>query len=353
MRKILLRLVAVVLTLALHSAWAVSPSGRMTTCQGKFPNPVTDVCWSCVFPISIFGASMGDGQDIPGDNGSPTCVCPAPPPLFKRIGATTGYWEPVRSVDITRKPFCLVGLGGIDMAGSGGGSDQGDAGDGGFLPAPEHSRSHSGEEGGGSFYQAHWYSNPVMYLLEIITDANCVESGSMDVGFMTEIDFTWNDDEMTNILNFESSLFANLLTQAMCAIDCLLASIGLPVVPMYWCNGCNGSNFPLNGYVQTHIGGIQAASLISSRLTYRLQRLGINKKHHSYAAVCGSIRSPVIDKVAYKQQIQYPRVQTEKAPYCCNWQGGTTTLSGAGKEFPYSGEDFSLFMFRKRVCCTL
>ena len=25
------------------------------TCYGRFPNYVTDVCWSCAFPIKVFG----------------------------------------------------------------------------------------------------------------------------------------------------------------------------------------------------------------------------------------------------------------------------------------------------------
>ncbi|MEO8152373.1 MAG: TraU family protein [Rhizobacter sp.] len=334
----------------------LSPARKLTTCEGKFPNPITDVCWSCMFPISIAGVAMGDGDDIlqGADNGDPICICPAPPPVFERVGATLGYWEPVRSVDVSRKPFCLVGLGGIDLASDGGGGTA-TGGASSFLPMPEHTQQHrsSGAQDG-SFYQAHWYANPVMYLLEIVTDAGCVETGGFDLGYLTEVDPLWNDDELTNILNFESALFSNLIVQATCAVDCVAASIpkvGMPLPFMMWCAGCNGSNFPLNGNVQAHIGGVQAASLIAERLVHKLQRELVEWTFHTFAAVCGPFPNPIIDKVAFKQQLAYPIPQTEKEPYCCNWMGQTTTLSGAGKEYPYSGEDFNFFMFRKRVCC--
>ncbi|MBN8764114.1 MAG: TraU family protein, partial [Thiobacillus sp.] len=36
---------------------------------------------------------------------------------------------------------------------------------------------------------------------------------------------------------------------------------------------------------------------------------------------------------------------------CCSTMGRTTVISGAGKEFPYKGEDFAYMLFRKRDCC--
>lgn len=34
-------------------------------CTGKFPNLITDVCWSCMFPIKLFGSTnlVSDGQE--------------------------------------------------------------------------------------------------------------------------------------------------------------------------------------------------------------------------------------------------------------------------------------------------
>ena len=89
------------------------------TCKGNFVNPITDVCWGCLLPISIGGLSIGKGgspkkRDIKNPT-SPVCACskfgqPVPIP-----GISIGFWEPVRLVDITRTPYCLVNLGGIPI----------------------------------------------------------------------------------------------------------------------------------------------------------------------------------------------------------------------------------------------
>ena len=38
-------------------------------CQGKFANPITDICWSCLFPLTLGGTPiMTMGQE---DTGNP------------------------------------------------------------------------------------------------------------------------------------------------------------------------------------------------------------------------------------------------------------------------------------------
>jgi manganese transport protein len=82
-------------------------------CQGKFVNPITDICWSCILPISIGSAriaNFGDQEDT--DNPpSPVCSCLVNP----IVGLSIGFWEPARHVEVVRKPFCLVSLGGVDL----------------------------------------------------------------------------------------------------------------------------------------------------------------------------------------------------------------------------------------------
>ena len=34
------------------------------TCTGKFPNPVTDICWSCILPLSIGNATVGPEEAL-------------------------------------------------------------------------------------------------------------------------------------------------------------------------------------------------------------------------------------------------------------------------------------------------
>ena len=56
---------AVVLVVALHPL--PSNAADSVTCTGAFPNPITDLCWSCILPISIGSAriaNVGDQEDI-------------------------------------------------------------------------------------------------------------------------------------------------------------------------------------------------------------------------------------------------------------------------------------------------
>lgn len=104
------RLMLAMLVLVLGTpAEAQAPS----RCTGSFINPVTDVCWGCLFPLSvgsikIWGSNRADTQNP----GFPLCACGSPIP---RIGVALGFWEPVRLIDVTTKPFCFPNLGGIKL----------------------------------------------------------------------------------------------------------------------------------------------------------------------------------------------------------------------------------------------
>ncbi|MDF6998412.1 TraU family protein, partial [Escherichia coli] len=81
-------------------------------CQGKFANPITDICWSCLFPLTLGGTPiMTMGQEDTGNPDGFLCTCTNP----LRIGIKTGFWEPARRVDVTRTPYCFVSLGGIKL----------------------------------------------------------------------------------------------------------------------------------------------------------------------------------------------------------------------------------------------
>jgi conjugal transfer pilus assembly protein TraU len=82
-------------------------------CTGRFVNPITDVCWECTFPISIGNAKLFSSDNPGTDNPSlPICACSAPVP---RIGIAAGFWEPIRLVDVSKRPFCFPNLGGIEF----------------------------------------------------------------------------------------------------------------------------------------------------------------------------------------------------------------------------------------------
>ena len=85
-----------------------------SSCHGKFPDPFADVCWDCIFPVTMGDAEVFGGDLPDTDNPTlPVCMCPDPP--IVRVGITVGYWEPMALVDVTRTPFCMVNLDGMQL----------------------------------------------------------------------------------------------------------------------------------------------------------------------------------------------------------------------------------------------
>ena len=75
--------------------WSGAASAQ--SCTGRFVNPITDVCWECLFPISIGPISIGSVSgvlDTPNPS-SPICFCgsPIPASAFRSgSGNRRGWW---------------------------------------------------------------------------------------------------------------------------------------------------------------------------------------------------------------------------------------------------------------------
>ena len=56
---------AIMLALTTGLLPALSQATDSLTCTGRFPNPITEICWSCILPISIGSATIAnvDGQE--------------------------------------------------------------------------------------------------------------------------------------------------------------------------------------------------------------------------------------------------------------------------------------------------
>jgi conjugal transfer pilus assembly protein TraU len=139
-------------SIALGSAQVAQAQGS-PTCHGHFPNPITDICWDCFFPLSIGGFDLwpSDKPD-PGNPSLPVCLCGIRP------GLSFGFWEPVRLIDVTTKPFCFPNLGGLTI-------------NPGMYVGNGHVSAASQKGGNTQMsaqYQAHYYVYPLFYLLELL-----------------------------------------------------------------------------------------------------------------------------------------------------------------------------------------
>jgi conjugal transfer pilus assembly protein TraU len=305
-------------------------------CVGKFVNPITDICWSCMFPLKIGDMTVYSGgrEDTKNSSGIP-CMCkkkgvPVP-------GLPVSFWEPARLADVTRTPYCMVGLGGFQM----------------MKTVKKHgsvARKSNDEALKHSFYHVHWYIYPVMYWLEILTDFICLEQASIDVGYMSEFDPLWSNDELNAIINPEAILFANQIAQLACGADCMAATIGFPLDSLFWCAGCNGSLYPFGGFIEHHKSGVESSTLIVERTIARLHRVGL--AWDTVSDICKKKVSLKVNKTQYKLQMTFP-IPSTKGKLTCNPFGRTTSLWGGGKEIPGNGEDFGYLIWRKKRCCVL
>jgi conjugal transfer pilus assembly protein TraU len=135
----------------------------------------------------------------------------------------------------------------------------------------------------------------------------------------------------------------------------LASNTGLANDKLFWCAGCLGSIYPLSGNVSSHIGGVQASSLLATRVITKMHKLGLARqtatKDGSFnGKLCKKQVAPIIKKSQYRLQMTYP-IPATKGPFTCNTPGMSDMLYNQGKEFPYKGEDFGYLLWRKKNCC--
>ena len=163
----------------------------VASCSGKVINPVTDVCWSCLFPIRAAGVTLKSSSlSTPATDATPLCTCGAG--LSLRAGINLSFFEPLRTAEIVREPYCFPSLGGISINPG--------------VRAPAHGRSardvNAGDEHhrGTAFYQLHWYHTPWLFVLEMLLDSSCVEEAPWDLAYLTELDPLWDDPTASFVL---------------------------------------------------------------------------------------------------------------------------------------------------------
>ncbi len=302
-------------------------------CVGRTTNPVTDVCWKCLFPIKIASIKVASST-MPDPNTTsncPICFCQKPPVPFPMPGIPISFWEPVRLVDVTKAPMCMVSLGGISLGDS-------------------PTRGNKDDQEGDSFYHVHWYIYPVIYWLELLTDFLCLDQMQVDVAYLTEFDPLWNDDAKSAIINPEAILFGNPLAQGACVADCMQASVGLSSDLAFWCCGCQGSMYPYTGTIGAQNGGVQGSALLVGRMIAKLHReflLWATWGQPMVSGRCQKYPLPLLQKSPYRIQMTYPVAETHD----CKRLGQTEVTWQSGKEFPIKGEDFAYLVWRKRDCC--
>ena len=308
-----------------------------SACSGQIFNPITDVDWLGIFPIKIGGVTVGGfGQeDTDTVDVSPICFCEdRPPPLNLVPGIPVSFWEPVRILEVVREPYCFPSLGGMVLSYT----IQGYGTNSGTQATDEHH----------AFYQVHYYVYPLFYVLELVLDFACLERSNFDLGYLTELDPLWNNPELAALLTPEAFLFANPVSIAVCAADCAAATAGFPIDALFWCGGCWGGFYPLNGALSAgNVSPQESSALVAGRMLFKLHREGLLWGTVGVKGMCQNYPMPIMRKSQYKLQLAYPK-RGHVFPI-----GRSDYVWGFGASFPVRGEDFVYVVWRKRDCCVL
>lgn len=299
----------------------------------RFLNPVTDVCWQCMFPIKIGEIPLGEAGitcTLPVLGGeTPICTCPIPVPPFVKVGASVVFWEPARIVEVVRNAYSMPMLGINSTAPNNSDKDN---------------QNVDSDNGGSNNFHVHYYYFPAKLVLDGIIQAACISPEGLDVAYMTEIDPLWNDDKLAGLVNPEAALFANPVAQIACAADAFAAAGSCAIDAMPWCMGSSGSSYPLTGHSQDS-NPIQATMGIAARIIYKMGRQGLLLDPG--VNICAPVPTPIWVKSNYRMQIAMPI-----RDITCHPIGRTSLLWEQGKVIPGVDDGYMIWIaWRKRGCC--
>ena len=300
---------------------------------------VTDVCWSCIFPIIALGVTWGGSKsEAPEDRATQVeCMCKddlgVPYP-----GYTYGMWMPSKIVELVRMPGCLPALGGMTLN-----FDKIDQGTWQTQEiTPEITQS--------THAHYHTYAFPVLVMLNMFEQSECIKDHYVDIDllFMSEFDPTWYDDTISFFTNPEAVLLGNPIALLACTPDAISATaLKKPINSLFWCAGAWGSMYPLTTNISGGGGEIMHSSLMTARLLSALHRRFFLKKTYSDGALCSSEMAFFIPKSQYKITMIYPVPERRTAHVI----GESDVFWGANRSVPVTGEDFDYLLWTWNDCC--
>jgi conjugal transfer pilus assembly protein TraU len=327
-----------------------STSFAQNVCIDHFPNFITDVCWSCMFPMKIADVPLnlfgiGNQEDFDSGVNSATCFCGSQ----LKAGVPISFWEAAIIIDSHVMPGCLPTLAGITLpiGGEMGGSTD------------------TGKGSEWAFRQSTYYTSPLMYLLGQIMDDNCSDRSAFNLAWTSELDPSWNDDELASLKMPIAFAFGSMPAVLAGTTDSIAANAGFPIPEIFWQAGSFGPMYPLSGTGE-HISDDQFGHLIATRMLasahdmseiWNLFSSGAGQSF-GQAGMCAQTPlewplQPIMDKRQYKISRHYPLAETEKiAGLCCAPIGRSTILSESGTQAPIpQANDYGYMIMRKRDCC--
>lgn len=300
---------------------------------------ITDVCWSCLFPIISLGVPLGASSSEAPDDRSKKIVCLCKDDLgVPYPGFTYGMWMPSKLVELVRMPGCLPTLGGVTLN-----FDKIDQG-------TWQSQEITPEMTQASHAHYHTYAFPILVILNMFEKAECIKDHYVDIDllYMSEFDPTWYDDTICYFTNPEAVLLGNPISMLSCVPDALSSTaLQKPINSLFWCAGSWGSMYPFTTNIAGGGGAVMHSSLMMARLLSALHRRFFLRKTYTDDALCSSEIAFFIPKTQYKITMIYPVPERTTAHVL----GQSDLFWGASRTIPVTGEDFIYLLWTWNDCC--
>ncbi|MEF1336580.1 TraU family protein [Vibrio rotiferianus] len=343
-----------IFTFGLFSFLSITPAyaGMDSQCPDSkyFEGMMTDLCWSCSLPITLFGMT----EPPEGANEDYLCACDDALGILAP-GFSVGFRQPDQIMEVSTIPYCSPTLGGIQL------NDDythiGTSSDNKAADAPVQDGSQTGDQSLKMVqYHYNYIASPVLKMMKVLAVSECDKSPGvvdLDILFMSPLTVEWYDDLMSFLINPDAVAFANPVGQALCIYDCAqIMATGEGSLKLWHCAGCDGSLYPLTGNITGAADNpIQASSLVTQRAIAKSHRLGLSPQTMGKDAMCKYLYNPTIPKSQYKVQLAFPVAETEGT--CCHPLGENYLKYGLGRMAPGSGKDttFVYNVFRWSDCC--
>ena len=156
-------------------------------------------------------------------------------------GLMVSFWDPTYLIEVVRKEYCFPSFAGTTFVNTIIGKNGVRSGSDGTCAR--------GSKNSRSSFHVHVIRFPLLLLLNLMEDAVClnVSAGNyIDSLYISEVDPTWNNNQLSVFVNPESLLFGNPLAQLACIPDAIACTLGHPIDLLFWCAGSWGNVYPFS-----------------------------------------------------------------------------------------------------------
>ncbi|GAA4649316.1 hypothetical protein GCM10023116_15900 [Kistimonas scapharcae] len=193
----------------------------------------------------------------------------------------------------------------------------------------------------------HYYAYPLLLMLEIWFPGRCSDGYmDFDLMYMSELDPTWYDDELSFFTTPEAVLFTNPGALAACIPDALATAAGQPIQELFWCMGNWGTMYPFTGNTLEKGDLAANTSQVGTKAIASMHRRGLARLTMGDDSLCRPILFPTIPKPQYKMSMFYPIAETQDT----HWIGEATVNWGMWRNTP-TEQDAVYILWRWQDCC--